>query len=102
MKQARAKAQQPKEVVEDDPEMQMGEQKAQKKTDGATDNNYVVEYYNYDMDKEIAAFHSIFSKWSVGGIEHVYYIPDFVTAEEEDALLLNVRIAALSHLFQIS
>ena len=62
-------------------------------SDNALDtSNYLVERFEYNMEEEIAKFHALFAKWSVGNVEHVYYIPDFVTEEEEQALLSKVRI----------
>lgn len=64
----------------------------QKDAEGA--NNYTLESFHYNMEEEIASFHSMFEKWKVGSIDHVYYIPNFITEEEESFLLSNVRLFA--------
>lgn len=52
--------------------------------------DYVIDRFEYDMSEEIEAFHQKFSEWAVGSVEHVYYIPNFVTIEEEAQLLSHV------------
>lgn len=91
MKKARAnaKGQSKATTAELEPTMDMGTPTNQNANEG--DLNYVVESYKYDMEEEIASFHSLFAQWKVGSIDHVYYIPNFVTEEEEQLLLSNVR-----------
>lgn len=91
MKKARAnaKGQSGATTSELDPTMDMETSATQKASGEAS--NYVVESYAYDTEEEIASFHSLFAQWKVGSVEHVYYIPNFVTEEEETFLLSNVR-----------
>lgn len=53
--------------------------------------DWVVERFDYNMQEEIERFHEIYAKWQVGNIDHVYYMPNFVSEEEEATLLSNVR-----------
>lgn len=93
MKEARKKAISPN-VVKDEPnEASMGLEKEISKDTALEDDKFVVSRYEYDMEKEIEEFHLRYSKWAVGKIEHVYYIPNFISEEEEADLLSNVRIS---------
>jgi len=67
------------------PEMQQIDQVA---ADGL---HYRIESFQYDLQNETEAFHALFQKWAVGSVDYVYYIPDFVTEEEEAELLSKVR-----------
>lgn len=91
MKKARASAKAKPLAMpsEDEPKMDLGMVEPKYAADVGQD--YVVESYQYDMEQEIEAFHAIFEKWKVGTVDHAYYMPNFVTEEEESALLSNVR-----------
>jgi hypothetical protein len=92
MKEARKKAMAKSSINEDVAEPSM-EAEIQRPAETATyDANYALDIFEYDIEKEISAFHSIFAKWQVSSINHVYYIPDFVSVEEETELLSNVRV----------
>ena len=95
MKEARKKANN-QHTVEDEPkEASTAYEKEISKDIALEDDKFVVSRYEYDMEKEIEDFHLRYSKWAVGKIEHVYYIPNFISEEEEADLLSNVRICGL-------
>jgi hypothetical protein len=96
MKEAREKAMAKASTSSPAAEPQEADVMAALSGNAVDDSRYILERFEYDMDQEIARFHDIFSKWSVGSFEHVYYIPDFVTEEEERILLSNVRFTMSS------
>lgn len=61
-----------------------------------TGHDYRLETFKYDMQKETDAFHALYRQWYVGSVDYVYYIPDFVTQEEEAELLSDVRQTRMS------